>query len=79
VSGHPNKGELDLLYRWVQPQIAVPTHGEAAHMAANADIAKVAGVPRQLTGENGDLFVLAPTPRRWQNFARVGRIAVHRD
>mgnify|MGYP006195661463 FL=1 len=78
VSGHPNMGELDLLYRWVQPQLAVPTHGEAAHLAANASIAKAAGVPQQLTGENGDLFVLAPMPRCWPGFARVGRIAVER-
>jgi ribonuclease J len=76
VSGHPNRGELDLLYRWVQPQIAVPVHGEAAHLAANATVAKAAGVPQQLTGLNGDLFVLAPTPRLWPGFAKTGRIAL---
>jgi ribonuclease J len=76
VSGHPNRGELDLLYRWVQPQIAVPVHGEAAHLAANAAVAKAAGVPQQLTGLNGDLFVLAPTPRLWPGFTRAGRIAL---
>ncbi|MDP2713313.1 ribonuclease J [Rheinheimera sp.] len=77
VSGHPNRGELDLLYRWVQPQIAVPVHGEAAHLAANATVAKAAGVPQQLTGLNGDLFVLAPTPRLWPGFAKTGRIAIN--
>ena len=76
VSGHPNRGELDLLYRWVQPQIAVPVHGEPAHLAANAAVAKAAGVPQQLTGLNGDLFVLAPTPRLWPGFTRAGRIAL---
>lgn len=78
VSGHPNSAELDLLYRWVQPQIAVPTHGENAHLQANAAIAKAAGVPRQLTGLNGDLFVLAPQAKVMPAFAKVGRIAIER-
>jgi ribonuclease J len=78
VSGHPNKGELDLLYRWVQPAIAVPTHGEDAHLKANAAIAQNAGVKQQLTGLNGDLFVLAPDPRVWRGFASTGRIAIER-
>ena len=76
VSGHPCKGELDLLYRWVQPKIAVPVHGEETHLAANASIAKAAGVPMQLTGLNGDLFVLAPQPRRWPGYVKTGRIAI---
>ena len=76
VSGHPCKGELDLLYRWVQPQIAVPVHGEAAHITANAGVARAAGVPQQLSGLNGDLFVLAPKPRLWPGFAKTGRIAI---
>src|SRR5690606_2676137 len=28
ASGHPVKQELETLYRWVQPQIAIPVHGE---------------------------------------------------
>jgi ribonuclease J len=76
VSGHPNQGELDLLYRYVQPAIAIPVHGEAAHMRANAAVAKLAGVPQQFTGQNGDLFVLAPQPRIWPQAVATGRIAV---
>lgn len=79
VSGHPCQGELDLLYRWVKPQLAVPVHGEAQHMAANSEIAKAAGVSQQLTGKNGDLFVLAPKPRLWPGFAKAGRIAIARN
>lgn len=78
VSGHPCRGELGLLYSWVQPQVAVPVHGEAAHLAANAEVAKTAGVPQQLTGLNGDLFVLAPAPRIWPGFTKTGRIALAR-
>ncbi len=76
VSGHPNQGELDLLYRYVKPAIAVPVHGEEPHMRANAEVARQAGVPQQLVGQNGDLFVLAPQARCWHNFVKVGRIAI---
>lgn len=76
VSGHPNQGELDLLYRYVKPAIAVPVHGEAPHMQANAEVARKAGVPQQLLGRNGDLFVLAPQARCWHNVVKAGRIAI---
>ncbi|WP_333608051.1 ribonuclease J [Arsukibacterium sp.] len=76
VSGHPNQGELDLLYRYVQPAIAIPVHGEAAHIKANAAVARAAGVAQQFTGQNGDLFVLAPEPRVWPQAVATGRIAV---
>lgn len=75
VSGHPNQGELDLLYRYVKPAIAIPVHGEAAHMQANAAVARAAGVPQQLTGQNGDIFVLAPKARIWPQAVTTGRIA----
>lgn len=76
VSGHPNQGELDLLYRYVKPALAIPVHGEAAHIQANAEVARAAGVPQQFTGQNGDLFVLAPQPRVWPQAVTAGRIAV---
>ena len=28
VSGHPRRGELEQLYGWVKPGIAIPMHGE---------------------------------------------------
>ena len=76
VSGHPNQGELDLMYRYVQPAMAIPVHGEAAHIQANATVAKAAGVKQQFTGQNGDLFVLAPKPRICSGAVTTGRIAV---
>lgn len=62
ASGHPARAELEAMYRWVRPKVAIPVHGEAEHMAANAELARAVGVPRQLTGVNGDLFMLAPVP-----------------
>ena len=59
ASGHPHQDELRDMYRWVKPDIAIPVHGETEHMAANATVARDAGVPHQLLGKNGDLFVIA--------------------
>ncbi len=33
VSGHPRRDELKDLYGWVKPQMALPVHGEAQHLA----------------------------------------------
>src|SRR5262249_4248894 len=32
VSGHPRRGEMEDMYRWVKPAIAIPVHGEALHL-----------------------------------------------
>jgi ribonuclease J len=60
VSGHPRRGELEQLLRWVRPQIVLPVHGEALHMAEHADLARCVGVPKVITCEDGDLLRLAP-------------------
>lgn len=78
VSGHPYQEELASMYDWVRPQVAVPTHGEPAHMAANARVAKEAHVPRQLTGLNGDLFILSPTISVRKNAVKAKRMAIAR-
>jgi ribonuclease J len=62
VSGHPRRAELEDLYRWVRPQIAIPVHGEALHLAEHAALARKVGVPQALTCSNGDLVQLAPGP-----------------
>ena len=76
ASGHPAREELADMYRWVQPRIAIPVHGEAEHMQANAELARSVGVPRQITGRNGDLFMLAPVPGIRRNAAPVGRLGL---
>jgi ribonuclease J len=62
VSGHPRRAELEDLYRWVRPQIAVPVHGEALHLSEHAALARKTGVPQALICTNGDLVQLAPGP-----------------
>ena len=44
VSGHPRRGELEQLYRWVKPKIAIPMHGEGRHLEAHAKLAERLGV-----------------------------------
>jgi ribonuclease J len=75
ASGHPCQGELADLYQLLKPTLAIPVHGEAEHMEANAQVARRAGVEVTLTGRNGDLFYLSPTPGIRRRFAEVGRLA----
>lgn len=74
ASGHPCQDELRQLYSWVQPQIAIPTHGEPEHLAKHAELAEEAGVSTQLLGLNGDIFVIAPVPEVMKNAVHAGRI-----
>jgi ribonuclease J len=78
ASGHPNADELMHMYRWLAPQIAIPVHGELAHMRANAELAKRAGINRQLVGENGDLFRIAPVPSIMRAAIDTGRLCEER-
>ena len=60
VSGHPRRAELLDMIGWVKPQILIPAHGEALHLAEHAELARRAGVPQVLVCRNGDLVRLAP-------------------
>jgi ribonuclease J len=60
VSGHPRRAEMEDLYRWVRPRIAVPVHGEALHLAEHAGLARKAGVAEVILCGDGDLVRLAP-------------------
>jgi ribonuclease J len=62
VSGHPRRAELEQLYRWVRPRMAVPVHGEALHLSEHATVARKAGVQQTLVCRNGDMVKLAPGP-----------------
>ena len=47
TSGHASAGELLYTYNVVQPSNALPIHGEARHLVANAELAKATGVPAE--------------------------------
>ncbi len=63
VSGHPRRDELKDLIGWVRPQILLPVHGEAVHMAEHAALARELGIKDVLRCRNGDLVQLAPDAR----------------
>ncbi len=60
VSGHPRQAELEDMYRWVRPQIAVPVHGEALHLHEHAKLVRRLGVKQVIECQDGDLVRLAP-------------------
>ncbi|HLH86844.1 MAG TPA: ribonuclease J [Xanthobacteraceae bacterium] len=60
VSGHPRRAEMEDLFSWVRPHIAVPVHGEALHLAEHAALARKVGVAQVVSCRNGDLIRLAP-------------------
>jgi len=74
VSGHPYRSQLKQMYEWVRPQILVPVHGEAAHLAAHASLGAVSGIKTVAQIRNGDVLRLAPGAARIIDQAPVGRI-----
>ncbi len=60
VSGHPRRAEMEEMYRWVRPRVAIPVHGEALHLAEHAKLARAVGVPEVVLCGDGDLVRLAP-------------------
>jgi ribonuclease J len=60
VSGHPRRAELEDMLGWVRPQIVVPVHGEALHMAEHGALARRAGVGKVVLCRNGDVVRLGP-------------------
>ncbi|OXS99271.1 MBL fold metallo-hydrolase [Notoacmeibacter marinus] len=60
VSGHPRRNELRRMYGLTRPTIAVPVHGEAAHLAAHAALAAGEGIAQVASIRNGDLLKIAP-------------------
>lgn len=62
VSGHSGKKDMVKLYSFLKPKIAVPVHGEAAHLYEHADLAKENGVKEEnvVLMKDGDVLRLAP-------------------
>lgn len=79
ASGHPCAEELRLMYNWVKPELAIPVHGEAAHLQAHADIARECGVRKTYVGENGDLYLLAPHTGIRRQVVKTGRLPIRQS
>jgi ribonuclease J len=74
VSGHPRRGEMTMLYEAVRPEISVPVHGEALHLAVHAEFARSLGVPKVGHALNGRMLRLAPGPVAEVDEVFVGRL-----
>jgi ribonuclease J len=74
VSGHPRRSELKQMYSWVRPQIGVPVHGEAAHLAAQGSLMAMSGIGQVAQVRDGDMLRLAPGPAAIIGKVPFGRI-----
>lgn len=74
VSGHPARDELRRMFEWVKPRVVVPTHGEPAHLEANARWARSCGVPLVVRTRNGHVVELAAGQPCIRGQVRTGRI-----
>jgi ribonuclease J len=79
VSGHPGRPELIEMYKWVRPDIVVPVHGEARHLAEHARLALSHGVAHAVVQKNGDVIRLAPGDPKKLDEVRVGRLVLDGD
>ena len=79
VSGHPGRPELELMYRWIRPEILLPVHGEMRHMVEQARFGLSVGVPKSIVQKNGDLLRLAPDGPVKIGTERAGRLIVDGD
>lgn len=74
VTGHPRRDELRQMFGWLKPDILVPMHGEARHLAANAKLGRECGIKDVVSPENGTLVRLAPGATKVVDDFPVGRL-----
>jgi ribonuclease J len=74
VSGHPRRGELERMYEWTRPRIAIPAHGEALHLAEHAKFARAQGAAEVVQAKNGSMVRLSPGPAEIIDDVPVGRL-----
>lgn len=79
VSGHPGRPELEAMYGWIKPQIAVPVHGERRHMEEHARLARSWGVPEAIVPVNGSAIRLAPGKPEVVSHEAHGRLVLDGD
>lgn len=78
VSGHACQEEIKLIYTLVQPQYAIPVHGEFKHLKAQAKIAASLGIAKEniFILSSGDVLELDEEQARITGRVPVGAILV---
>jgi ribonuclease J len=79
VSGHPGAPELEAMYEWIRPEIAIPVHGERRHMEEHARLATACGVPKAMVPINGSAIRLAPDGPKLISHEKAGRLVLDGD
>ncbi|KPF73613.1 MBL fold metallo-hydrolase [alpha proteobacterium AAP81b] len=79
VSGHPGRPELEAMYEWIRPEIAIPVHGERRHMEEHAKLAKACGVKKAMVPINGSAIRLAPNGPALLGHEKAGRLVLDGD
>jgi len=79
VSGHPGRPELELMYKWIRPEILLPVHGETRHLVEQARFGIDCGIPTAVVQQNGTLLRLAPGKPKALGQERVGRLILDGD
>jgi ribonuclease J len=79
VSGHPGRPELEAMYDWIRPEIAIPVHGERRHMEAHARLALANGVKKAMVPINGSAIRLAPDGPKLLGHEKAGRLVLDGD
>tara|TARA_R110000824_G_scaffold155226_6_gene327735 strand:- start:25094 stop:26773 length:1680 start_codon:yes stop_codon:yes gene_type:complete len=79
VSGHPCRDELTHMYQWVRPELAIPVHGEARHLAEHSALARQLQVPETITTRNGLMTRIAPGPAEVIGEVPNGRLYLDGD
>ncbi len=78
VSGHACQEEIKLIYTLVQPQYAIPIHGEYKHRKAQAGIAAELGIPKEnvFMMNSGDVLEMNEETAELTGKVPVGTILV---
>ncbi|RDD62147.1 ribonuclease J [Ferruginivarius sediminum] len=76
VSGHPCRAELEQMYHWVRPRLAVPMHGERRHLMAHAKLAQSCQVPHVFVPSDGQCVRLTRDGAQVVGEVPTGRLAV---
>lgn len=79
VSGHPGRPELEAMYEWIRPEIAIPVHGERRHMEEHARVARATGVKKTMVPINGSAIRLAPNGPELISHEKAGRLVLDGD
>ncbi len=76
VSGHPGRPELEAMYRWIRPRIAIPVHGERRHLEEHARLARACGAAEAVVPTNGTIIRIAPGKAELVGHAPAGRLVL---